>query len=1242
MTEAAALRYRNARDISASASANSSVRKLLTWARGLLLAALAGCGGDSPLPTGSAAPALDDGTPSPRRVLDLSGDGWRLWLDRTATWEQDVLLPPPVDLAAVPVREPGGGWSTLEAPALDAWRVDVPSTVETWAWDVLAQERRAAGTAAPGDPLAGDHVGVSWWTRTFDVPVEWLASRADGPARLELQLDAVRLRAEVFVNRTLVAYDAVGNTPFTADVTSAVRAGRNELAVRVTDPGGNFDWKDHEAHAWGEQRIPASHGFGGVTGPVRIVATGPVSFRDAWVVNGADPRMVALHVEIGNAGDAPATVAWLVRLARADGSPLGAAAVRVAVDCPPGVTHDSVELTAPGAALWSPEAPVLHLARFELTTGPDVSTGVGVRLGRVDDAVERRFGFRSFAVDDADGRAVLRLNGERLVLRSAISWGFWPVTGMVPLPDLARRQVEAARALGLNMLNHHRTLAAPGLLDLHDELGLLACEEPGGYAVEGGGELARALAREKLLRMLRRDRSHPSLVLVNLINEQQQPPTDSQRADLLDAHAADPDVVVTFTSGWAKDGDDPLKLHARPHEAGPRANGWWDYHNAAGPGVWRDSFYKAPDDWRRRTDNAGEVVLWGEEGAIASPPRLEAIGRELEARRAAGLPPGWDGATHLLWRDAYARFLDAKGLRRWFPSLDDLTAAWGAVAHEYQARAIEQVRMGDVADGYVVNGWESELVENHSGVVDLWRNPKADPARMGLANAPTRLVVRLRSSVAHTGEWVTQRERLPVNALADVWLVDETGLSGRFVLRAALRDETGEVLWSNDYPVELPADGAFGRLLVEQVLASGDCDEGQATLTAELRPAAGGAPAAVGSDTLWVVDWRGQALPTSMAVLEQSHALRGFFARNERPEPQVFHVELPPLDVLLVGDWEPELREVVPAEALGHVELTGPDEYRDSPGWFGNLKATIRFDEAGVAKEYGLQHPTIDFEWSRDPPTPWLPRTNYEVEWNGWLRPSESGHFALQTLSDDGVQLWLGDGVLEDDVWPDGFLGSPGRDAASRAPLIDNWDEHEPTWDRAEVELRAGVAYPLRLRYSQREGGAQIRLCWTRPSQKSKSALLVAELLRRAREDGTSLCFLANTDRWAAALADAGAITYDGPLLHGKYWLGGGFAARSHQLFNGLPTGALGREWQELVQYGATRLGLRLEGEECLAFCWSEHQPEPATAVGVVPCGKGRILLSTLDVARSLNGPAGPADVTRRYFVNVLQWAGAR
>ncbi|HEX5009826.1 MAG TPA: PA14 domain-containing protein, partial [Planctomycetota bacterium] len=1161
----------------------------------------------------------------------------------------------PVSLDQVPATPPTGGWDALAAAGPDRWDVAVPGTVEEYAWDTLAAARRAAGERAADDPLAGDYVGVSWWWREFEVPAALLAPGDDGPRHLELQFDAVRLRAEVFVNQRLVGRDDVGNTPFTVDATPALHAGRNLLAVRVTDPGGNFDWMDHDAQSWGAATLPASHGFGGVTGPVRLVSTGPVRLADAWIVNTSDPRRIELHVDVENGGAAPATVAWTVHVRDAQGAPLKVDALRSGVACAPGRTHDALTLPFPDAALWSPGSPALHVARFELTTGPDVSAGGeggGTSLGRVDDVVEQRFGFRSFTIDDTGGSATLRLNGERIVLRSAISWGFWPVSGLVPSPELARRQVEDARALGLNMLNHHRTLAAPGLLDVQDELGLLAYEEPGGYACAGGDDVCRALAREKLLRMVRRDRSHPSLVIVNLINEAADPPTEAQQQDLLDAHALDPDLVMTFTSGMnfasggGKDGDDAPKLHVRPGEATPRTNGWTDDHNAPGPGVWRDSFWNGPADYRRSTSDAGEVVFWGEEGAIASPPRLAEIMREIGLRTAAGLPDGWDGELYRAWAGGWERFLDEKGLRTWFPTLDSVTVPLADIAVDYQARSIEQVRLGDVTDGYVINGWEDEPLENHSGIVDLWRHVKGDAARLAEANAPTRLVVKLRSSVLSAGEFITPSTQTASQTLADVYLVDETARTGPHVLSLALRDAAGQALWSREVPCTLHGGDVFGEPLATELQVAAEVQEGPHVLAAELRrpPGPDGKPGelvARAEEPVWVVDWRSQALPVKGAVLESGHALRAFFKHTGRPEPEVFHEDMEPVDFVLVGDFDPEPREVVPAEALGSTQVTdkhGEDinpsldtlEFR--PGLRASYFRGEGFESSELVLDRSPEVGPIDFEWSREPPAAGLERTNYSARWTGELLAPESGRYAFHTLSDDGLRLWV------------------GHAGAAAAPLIDDWSEHEPTWDRGEIELEAGKAYPLRLEYHQSEGGAQIRLCWTRPSQQQRTRDLVAELLRRAN-DGATLCFLDRADRWAGALAAAGAVQYAGRLDHGKYWLGGGFLAREHHLFSGLPTGALGGPWQELVHYGANRFGLRLSGEECLCFCVSDHQHEPATAVGVVPCGKGRILLSTLDVVRSLNVgwdaasntyAQGPADATRRYLVNVLQWAGAR
>ena len=114
---------------------------------------------------------------------------------------------------------------------------------------------------------------------------------------------------------------------------------------------------------------------------------------------------------------------------------------------------------------------------------------------------------------------MFRLNGKRIVLRSAISWGFWPINGLFATPEMAGKQIQAAKDLGLNMLNNHRCIGQPILFEKADEMGLLQYEEPGDYSAGTHDPFAQACIREKLRRMVVRDRSHPSLVIYNLANE---------------------------------------------------------------------------------------------------------------------------------------------------------------------------------------------------------------------------------------------------------------------------------------------------------------------------------------------------------------------------------------------------------------------------------------------------------------------------------------------------------------------------------------------------------------------------------------------------------------------------------------------------------------------------------------------------------------------------------------------------
>jgi len=1209
----------------------SSLRAL---AAGLGLLVLVGC--SPPVP------------PAPLRpVLDLSGDGWQLVLDPQARWQDDALHLPGVALDTLPLHPPSMGWEGLAAAARP---IAVPGTVEGLLWD----------------ELGGDYVGVSWWLCELE-----LAEPLDG-RRAVLRFESVRLRAEVFVDEQLCGYDAVGHTPFEVDVSAALaRPGSHRLAVRVTDPGGNFDWRDEAAHAWGSQPIPASHGFGGLLGPVRLELRPAQYLADVFVRNEADLEQVDVVVSLGGVG-------WRVDPAAVGGAepsdggavgpvgsleggldptppasdPLTADAlgrgrvlhVVLATAARPGVVlaerYASAETPRPGPdgpcvvlrlpatalPLWSPDAPELALCRVTL-----------LEAGQPTDELTVRFGRRWFAPDGLGQEAVLRLNGQRVVLRSAISWGFWPVTGAVPSPALAVRQVETARALGLNMLNHHRNLAAPGLLDAHDELGLLAYLEPGGYASVGGDALCFAFAREKWLRMVRRDRNHPSVVIYNLINEAKQAPDARTDADLRAAQVLDPTRLITYTSGWSE--DDGFDRHARPGQPGLFDEGWYDQHEAPGPGVDRDEFWNGPDDFRRRSERRGEIVLHGEEGAIATPARLARAAEEL-----GDGPRGWDGQLLLDRAAGLQGWLAEHGWPHAPADVDALTTSMADVAYHYQAATLLNVRLGDVADGYVVNGWEDSKLENHSGIVDAFRLPKGDGRLLAAAAAPRLLAVKARRRVLQAGTDHGHGVRSPAVVEVDVFLVDEQPQAGRYSLWLGLRAPDGSLLRSARRPVEVVGGEVFGQLLASGLRVLVEGGPGRYRVEAALQPVASAADTpgaqqrglagdgaqeglpdgvqglpdgaevlARGEQELLLVDWKSQPVPPGGALLVGDGQVAQFLNTTRAAEVPTFAPELPPLDWVLLSDLDPEPFELLPASAL-----TAPDgtpgallgEYHAGSALGPDALVAQRLD-AGV--DAGL-----DLAFPDEGPLPELPAQVYCVRWSGTLRAPEAGLYRFAALSSGGVRLWIDDQLL-----------------------LDEWREHGPERHASRsIVLDPARPVGLRLEYLQEADNSRLSLEWCPPAASAAGRTLAEQLVARATADGTTLLVLDHTDAWARLLSDLGAVDLQGVLTLGRYWLGGNLFARPHALLAGLPSeGGLDWEYQELVHYGMRQYGLLLQGEEAIVGCLADHRPQPATVVGVVPCGRGRLLLCTLDLPRALLGPPGPHDLVKALLMNALAWA---
>ncbi|WP_276483724.1 glycoside hydrolase family 2 protein [Paraflavitalea pollutisoli] len=810
-----------------------------------------------------------------RTTTDLTQYPWKLWLDTAARWKNDQLFAPPVDIRSVPVNLPTGGWDHLQqAPGKT---VQLPATVEQYYW----------GRNGNSFGVAGNYLGVSWFTTKVMVP----ATRKG--QRITLQFESVRFRAEVFVNRKLVGYDLVNSTPFEVDITQAVQHGKeNEIAVRITDPNGNFDWRDSQNFMWGDYRTQPTHGFGGITGRVKLVTTDPLHISDVFVSNMPAPQKVRVEVRIANGADV--TNAQLALEVVEAKSRKRVWAEQYALT---GLKRDSnlyrtfVEL--PDAKLWSVDSPHLYVLRARLSSHKAV------------DSMSRRFGFRWFEVRDVAGDRQFYLNGKRIVLRTAISWGFWPGNGIMPSDELARKQVSVAKQLGLNMLNFHRTIGQQNVLDAADELGLLYFEEPGGNqypadrfnATDALGKKQAdyyfTVRNEKLFRMIRRDRSHPSLVIYNLHNERGAQPQAKDSAQMLAARALDESRIITYNSsnGSIQMGPDPrFKLHLMPYSTTFKDYGWFDQHHAGGPGVYHDNLYSNPTKYLRYFDHPDEIIYYGEEGAIGTPPRLELIRKDILSR---GKDIGWESADYLTWYDAYAQFLQTSGFYKAFPSVDALTRAMGNVAYYYQGRAIENIRISNTIDGYAVNGWESMKLENHSGIVDNYRNPKGDVELIARYNKPLFVAVKMNRKVLGVGDSTT----------IDLFIVNEKDIKGPHQLMVSAVNAQGQRTAIKTIGVNVTGGVTYGELL-SAGLRYAPPAEGYTTITAELRK--GSTVVARGDDQLFAVKLQTAGVPAAGMVADTTGVMAGFLRVTGINTFKEFKSGRPEGKWLLVGGFEPQ------------------------------------------------------------------------------------------------------------------------------------------------------------------------------------------------------------------------------------------------------------------------------------------------------------------------------------------------
>lgn len=1100
-----------------------------------------------------------------RTVFDLSGKGWHLWQDKDARWQTEDIQLSLEDASKQPLAVPTAGWEVLTST--QSLPVQVPGTAEEYLQTLSGPE--------------GDITGVTWWTRVIDIPA------LKKGQKVFLHFGSIRSRAEVFINRQLADYQIVDNVPFETDITPYVKSGEQaQLAVRITDAGGNHDWRDSRTIPWGDKMLPPGHGFGGITGKVSMKVCNPVYVADIYMQN--TPQLTTANAILTLQNEKGKAASQDIRITVYEWNnkeKIVYSEEMKGVLLNKGANEITIPITVSDAKLWSVDDPNLYICEVELREGK-----------RWIDTDSRRFGFRWFEASGIGENAVFRLNGKRIMLRSAISWSFWPVNGIFPSEELAERQIRIAKELGLNMLNFHRFIGNTSVMNYADELGLLYFEEPGGFRLDVRQPFMNAVLHEKVIRMVKRDRSHPCLVIYNLMNESGDAAPEKLELEIQamkDMRGLDPSRLILRTSAWAKGDDieDQAKIHIRPYDGKVYWSGWYDYHRAGGPAVWNEDLYKGPDDYYNDTKNKREIVFFGEEGALSSPPRLEKNKEDLEKYAYKG----WDGREFLRWYDEFNNFLDDKQLRKTYPTVDDLCVAMGSVSYEHQGRKIESARMNNLTDAYVVNGWESELTENYSGIVDCFRYPKSNPAIIARYNQPLYVAVKTRQQVAAAGGEV----------IVDFYLINENNVRGEHQLRVSVTDPHGKVTTVGTYDTKASGGDVYGELLVKKVKVPVPAAGGMCRIEAELCRRGGDSVVATGYDDILSVNLASNTLDGKGAVWEDGNALQNFLKGKTKEAVMPYDDNLGKLDwVMVARPPKQEQLTMVPMEALCTADgRQGLDVvyYEDMA-----FQKEVYREVAKVVNLSAIEGAT---------PSPFVHMLDrYGIQWTGKVLPPVSGEYTFASQSNDRSMIEV---------------------LVNGKKIYEITQKKEHLGD-GKIYLEGGKPADIEIRFKHPRSNARCRLDWAVPNDKMPDA---KRLMERAVKDGTKIFILQSADEWTELVAAHSKAVFKDKFFVGTNWLGGVMFNKPHAVFKELPAGnALNWPYQALIHTGVERMGLVMEGEELLVGAYHTYPMAIGTAMGIVPMGKGSVLFSTLDIYGNIINDSAAGLVAKKLVYNMIDF----
>ena len=339
-----------------------------------------------------------------------------------------------------------------------------------------------------------DHNATGFYRRTINIPETWKDKR------VFVHFDGVYSATVVWVNGKYVGYSQDSNTDAEFDITDFVTTGDNQLSVRV------YRWCDG-SYLEGQDMWHLS----GIHRDVYLVATPKVFVADHYITSSlnsdATSGSMSVKLTVDNRNNTSATKTLQVSLLDRDGKQIatGTETYSGTAKAEKTITFGNLSSLHP----WSAEDPYLYTV---VVSQKDEN-------GAEEMAFSTKYGFKTVTISGTQ----LLVNGKRIFVKGVNTQDTHPEYGRAIDMETMLKDIKMMKQANVNTIRTSHYPRQPKMYAMMDAFGMY-CVNEANVECHGNQGLAsnsswKTAITDREVRMVKRDRNHPSVLFWSLGNE---------------------------------------------------------------------------------------------------------------------------------------------------------------------------------------------------------------------------------------------------------------------------------------------------------------------------------------------------------------------------------------------------------------------------------------------------------------------------------------------------------------------------------------------------------------------------------------------------------------------------------------------------------------------------------------------------------------------------------------------------